>query len=271
MGNIAAGFGGRPVDRLMVGGILVFFTIFGFLTSYLLTRLQLRRAFTVADLSAVVQVATNRAVGELQQQQELDAEAHSMVARTLQPPPGSSPPSQEELNRALRRASPVVRSQAFSQARYQRLADETTPEGKKNLERTARVFRALVATDPDAHRFHGQLGYALRYAIPPELDEAEQELAAAIERREKAGETGYLYYELNRASLQVDKDRRDRVIPSSTRRSSILEGLRTAASNPDLLTVIHKDEAIQSWLRQFAPDATDLRPRSRRLLPWRRR
>src|SRR6266511_1517993 len=34
--SIADGLGGQPVDRLMVGGILVFFSIFGFLTSYLL-------------------------------------------------------------------------------------------------------------------------------------------------------------------------------------------------------------------------------------------
>jgi hypothetical protein len=270
--SIAGGLGGRPVDRLMVGGILVYFTIYGFLASYLLTRLQLRGAFTRADLSAVVRVATKRASIEFQRQQELDAEAHSMVARTLQPPPGSSPPSQEELNRAVQNASPVVRSQAFSLARHQRLADETSPEGQKNLERTARVFRALAAADPDAHRNHGQLAYALRYAIPPDLEAAERELTAAIDRRGKAGETGYLYYELNRASLQIDKDRRDNITPSSDRKSSILAGLRTAAENPDLLTVIHDDDTIQAWLDQFAPEADFLRqPQSQRLPAQRRR
>jgi hypothetical protein len=99
--SIAAGFGGRPIDRLMVAGILVFFTVFGFLASYLLTRLLLRRAFTLADLSAVVEVTTNRVAREVRRQQELDAAAHSMVARTLQPPPGSSPPSTPTVDRDL--------------------------------------------------------------------------------------------------------------------------------------------------------------------------
>ena len=255
--SIAAGFGGRPIDRLMVAGILVFFTVFGFLASYLLTRLLLRRAFTLADLSAVVEVTTNRVTREVRRQQELDAAAHSLVARTLQPPPGSDPPSQEELNQVLRQASPVVRSQAFSLARYQRLEDEKKrPEA---LDRTAKVFRALVETDPDAHRHHGQLAYALRYGVPPYLQEAERELSEAIRLRDQAAEPGYLYYELNRASLQIDVDREANRTPSDERRASILAGLRAAAVNLDLLeNVIYEDRTIQAWLKQFAPQATDL-------------
>jgi hypothetical protein len=237
----------------------VFFTIFGFLASYLLTRLLLRRAFTLADLSAVVEVTTNRVAREVRRQQELDAAAHSMVARTLQPPSGTSPPSQEELNQALRQASPVVRSQAFSLARYQRLEDEKNkPEGPKVLDRTAKVFRALIVTDPDAHRYHGQLAYAARYGIPPDLDEAERELTEAIRLRDERGERGYLYYELNRASLQIDKDRRDGTDPSADRKTSILAGLRTAAANLDLLKVIRDDDTIQDWLKQYSQEAKDL-------------
>jgi hypothetical protein len=255
--GIAAGFGGRPIDRLMVGGILVFFTIFGFLVSYLLTRLLLRRAFTLADLSAVVEVAANRVTREVRRSQELDAQAYSVVARALQPPPGSSPPSQEELNQALRQASPVVRSQAFSLARYQRLEDEKSrPEV---LDRTAKVFRALIETDPNAHRHHGQLAYALRYGVPPDRAEAERELSEAIRLRDQVGERGYLYYELNRASLQIDVDREANREPSDDRKASILAGLRAAAANPDLLVdVIHGDSTIQAWLRQYAPDAAEL-------------
>jgi hypothetical protein len=255
--SIAAGFGGRPIDRLMVAGILVFFTVFGFLASYLLTRLLLRRAFTLADLSAVVEVTTNRVARQVRRQQELDAAAHSMVARTLQPPPGSGPPSQEELNQALRQASPVVRSQAFSMARYQRLEDEK--KRPEVLDRTVKVFRALTEADPNAHRHHGQLAYALRYGVPPYLTEAERELTEAIRLRNQAGEPGYLYYELNRASLRIDVDREANRAPSDERKASILAGLRAAAANPELLlSVIHEDRTIQAWLEQYAPEATDL-------------
>ncbi len=256
--SIADGLGGQPVDRLMVGGILVFFSIFGFLTSYLLTRLLLRRAFTVADLSAVVAVATSAASRQVQRQQQLDADAYSLVARTLQPPAGTSPPSQEELNQALQKASPVVRSQVFSLARNQRLADEKTTEGRRNLVRPALVFRALSAAEPDLHRNHGQLAYALRFAIPPSPDEAEQELNRAIELRDPAGETGWLIYELNRAALRTEQDQRSTAPVPPERKASILADLRDAAKNPALLAEIYKDDSIQTWLRANAPDASEL-------------
>ena len=201
------------------------------------------------------------------QRRRADALAHSLVARTLQPPPGSSPPSQEELNRALQKASPVVRSQAFSLARNQRLTDETKPEGKKSLERTARVFRALVAADPDAHRNHGQLAYALRYAIPPDLEAAEGSYLA-IDPREKSADRYSTTTEPR--ALQIARPI-DNIMPSSDRRSLILGGLRTAAENPDLLTVIHEDATIQAWLDQFAREADDLRKPQARKLPGRRR
>ena len=256
--SIADGLGGQPVDRLMVGGILIFFSIVGFLASYLLTRLLLQRAFTEADLSAVVAVATSAASKQVQRQQQLDADAYSLVARTLQPPAGASPPSQEDLNQALQKASPVVRSQVFSLARNQRLADEKTTEGRKNLVRTALVFRALIAAEPDSHRNHGQLAYALRYAIPPDLDEAEHELNSAIALRDTAGETAWLFYELNRAALRIEQGQRSAAPVPSERKASILADLRAAARNPELLAEIHKDDSIQNWLRANAPDTADL-------------
>ncbi len=256
--SIADGLGGQPIDRLMVGGILVFFSIFGFLASYLLTRLLLQRAFTVADLSAVVAVATSAASQQVQRQQQLDADAYSLVARTLQPPAGASPPSQKELNQVLQKASPVVRSQVFSLARNQRLADEKTAAGRKNLVRTVLVFRALIAAEPDPHRNHGQLAYALRYAIPPALDEAEQELNRAIALRDAAGETGGLIYELNRAALRTEQDLQSTAPVPPERKASILADLRAAAKNPALLAEIYKDDSIQTWLRANAPDEAEL-------------
>jgi hypothetical protein len=258
----------------MVGAILVYFTIFGFLASYLLTRLLLRRAFTLADRSAVVEAAADRVTREVdlaavidaaaervtkevREQEQLDADAQSIVAHSLQPAPGAAVPSQEELNRALQQASPRIRTNVFSLARSQRLVDEKRrPEV---LDRTARVFRALIATDPNDHRNHGQLAYALRYAVPRDLDEAERELTEAIRLRDQAGEPGYLYYELNRASLQIDLDQEANRAPSDERKASILAQLRAAATNADLLVnVIYQDPTIQAWLRQYAPHATEL-------------
>jgi hypothetical protein len=125
-----------------------------------------------------------------------DANAYSLVARTLQPPAGASPPSHEDLNQALQRRHRWYRARS-SPWRNQRLADETSITGRKNLIRTGLVFRALIAAVSSFHRNCGQLGYALRFAIPPSyLDEVEEALTAAITRRDAVGEMGWLICEL---------------------------------------------------------------------------
>lgn len=256
--GVANGIGGRAVDRLMVGATLVLFTIFGFLASYLLTRLLLQRAFTVADMSAVAAVARREVDRQARRQQNMDADAYSLVARTLQPPAGADPPSQNELNRVLADASPIVRSQVFSLARNQRLTDEKTPEGRKCLARTMMVFRALNAAEPSSHRNHGQLGYALRYADPPQRAEAERSLTTAIALRDAASEQGWLYYELNRAAVRIEQDAERAGTSPPQRKAVILSDLCAAATNPELLAVIHRDGTIQAWLTANAPEMTNL-------------
>ena len=153
----------------------------------------------------------------------------------------------------------MVRSQVFSLARNQRLADEDPGKGRRrDLVRPVLVFRALIAVEPNFHRNHGQLGYALRYAIPPKLDEAEQELSTAITLRDAAGETGWLIYELNRASLRAGQDLGSSAPSSPERSAVILSDLRSAARNPESLPEILRDEAIQRWLRSNAPDTSEL-------------
>lgn len=253
--NVAAGIGGRPADRLMAATILVMFSIFGFLAGYLLTRLLVLHAFTVADRTAVI--ATIEA--GLERQQYADAEAHSLVARTLQPPPGAEVPSQQELTKVLSKASPVVRSQVFSAARLQRRADEDSPAGRANLGRAILVFRALVEAEPGYHRNHSQLAYALRYSEPPQLAEAERSFTTGIDRRGPAAEAGWLFYEMNRAAVRIEMDLSRSAPATPDRISAILTDLHTAARNPHVLAEIRRDPMIQTWLTVNVPDPGELR------------
>jgi hypothetical protein len=263
--TLAAGLGGQPRDRLLVGGLLVFFPIFGFLTSYLLTRLLLQRAFIVADLAAEVtrtasKVATETVRDEVARQQQRDADAFSLVAWRLKPPAGADPPTQEQLDRALGAASPSLRSQVFSLARDQRNANWKARD-RSAMMHTIPVFRALIAADSSFHRNHGQLGYALKDSDPPDNDGARAELDLAIRLRDSAGEEGWLYYELNRAALEIKLDLRREAAgeePDQVPRDQILADLQAAATERTLRREIHKDPEIQAWLRRNAPDATDL-------------
>jgi hypothetical protein len=259
---LADGLGGRPSDRLMVGAVLVFYPIFGFLTTYLLTRLMLQRAFSLADVAAEVTRRARETVrDEVARQQRRDADAFSLVAWQLKPPAGTVPPTQEQLDQVLRGASPSLRSQVFTLARDQRNANWTAPD-RTAMMRTIPVFRALIAADASFHRNHGQLGYALKDSDPPDHDGAREELDAAIRLRDQGGIKGWLYYELNRAALGIKlaNERQAASLPPDDEASErILADLRAVAADEQLYRQeVVKDAEIQDWLRRNAPDA-DLR------------
>jgi hypothetical protein len=263
---LADGLGGQPSDRLMVGAVLVFYPIFGFLTTYLLTRLLLQRAFSLADLAAVVtrkvtEVATETVRDEVARQQRRDADGFSLVAWQLKPPAGTVPPTQEQLDRAMRAASPSLRSQVFTLARDQRNANWRAPD-RTVMMRTIPVFRALIAADASFHRNHGQLGYALKDSDPPDYDGARAELDTAIRLRDQAGIKGWLYYELNRAALDIKLDNERQAAslpPDDEARGRILADLRAVAADEQLYQQeVVNDAEIQDWLRRNAP-AADLR------------
>jgi type II secretory pathway pseudopilin PulG len=262
VGTLAQGLGGQASDRLMVGAVLVFYPIFGFLAAYLLTRLLLQRAFSLADLAAeVTRTARETVRDEVARQQRRDADAFSLVAWQLKPPAGTGPPTQEQLDRAIRAASPSLRSQIFTLARDQRNANWRAAD-RSAMMRTIPVFRALIDADASFHRNHGQLGYALKDSDPPDFDGAREELDTAIRLRDQAGNKGWLYYELNRAALDI-KLANERAAaglpPDDEVRERILADLRAVAGDEQLFQQeVAKDAEIQDWLRRNAPDAADL-------------
>jgi hypothetical protein len=250
---------GNSGGRVIVGCLLVANLIGGFLISYLLTRLLLTGAFTRADMAAVREIAVAAAHEQAEVQQQRDEVALGLVARQLDPPPGSTEIPAERLTNAIVMASPAVRSQIFTVARGVRASN--TGRDPAVMARTIPVFRALIVADPRHHRNHGQLGYALKEKHFPDLDAAEQELSEAIRLRDASDEPGWLYYELNRAVAQIA--RLGSAEPTPEARRSILDDIRAARGSRTTAKALVDDESVQCWLRRWAPqevelDATDL-------------
>ncbi len=60
------------------------------------------------------------------------------------------------------------------------------------VERTIPIFEALMRNDPENHRIHAQLGYALLGKKEPDWLTAKAELSKAIELRDKSPDKGKL-------------------------------------------------------------------------------
>lgn len=198
--------GGDPLGETFAGATLVIFSISGFLAFYLVTRIYLGRAFAHADRLTVLGVVQKEIalVQKTQRaQEESDVDALNLAARQLEPEPGAPPIPQTDLDEAVAKASPLVKTQIFNRARDQRR--RTLKNDKPSMEHTIPVFRALTAAETDRmfHRNRGQLGFALKDKAQPDFPAAVAALTEAIELRDDVGDRGFLLYEFNRALAKI--------------------------------------------------------------------
>jgi hypothetical protein len=145
---------------------------------------------------------------ELSRQADIDARALNLIYNVLDAGTGADKIEQAELNDAVSAASPSVKVQIFEKAHDVRSANWREEASKPTMERTIPVFRALIASEPEEgfHRFHGQLGYALKDQRTPDWAEAEAELTKAIELRGRWEDEGILNYEFSRAICRIMQD-----------------------------------------------------------------
>lgn len=251
---LAPALGDEPSSPAFALALLVFYSISGFLITYLITRVYLGRVFARADeLMRYVDERIDEVRESQRAQEERDVEALALTNRQLEP--GGAEVEQDELNAAVTAASPVVRAQIFSRASQQRR--------RRDPDQTARtigVFRALVAADTE-RRFHGthaQLGYALKDKADPDFGAAEAELDAAISIRDRLRERGFYLYELNRALCRIETDpgKADGQPSSDELRERIVADLNRAARSPFLRRQILNNDTIKSWLgrNELTPD-----------------
>jgi hypothetical protein len=189
----AEGMGGGPAASAFALAVILFFAVCGFLFSFLWTRLHLLGAFRRADVDALAS-EVREVKAEWERQAERDAAALSLVHRQLNPSTGEAPIPQAQLSEAIKVASPAVKVTIFDQAQTLRSDNWRDAEVKPVMERTIPVFRALIESEPRRfHRYHGQLGYALKDQSTPAWAEAEAELSTAIEIRGPWQEKGWLF------------------------------------------------------------------------------
>jgi hypothetical protein len=177
--------------------LLISFTVTGFLSSYLFTRLRLQGAFEPFRKA-------------LEKTEDTLTSALPLVRAQLDPA-GDGGPRSEELKKVLYDSAPGIRSEAFYLARNQRR--ENWSGGDRNLvDLTVPVFEALIALDDDDRRFHrnfAELGYALKDGSRPTQAKyalAREKLTKAIEIRGLGGASGFSMYEFNRAYCNIKLD-----------------------------------------------------------------
>lgn len=239
--------GAPPQSGVLAIGLLIYYVILGFFSGFLLTRLYLAGAIRAADLEKTLQQVESK-ISERDHQRAADDEALALVQRQLTAGPGTTLPTQPELDAVIKKASTEARRQIFYLARDQRSRNWET--NKPRMERTIPVFLALIASEEPDKRYHnnyGQLGFALKDKEPPEYEKAVAQLTEAIKIRNAQKEAGWLYYEFARAICRI-KLGEGRPMSDETRRQ-IGEDLRAAAQDSELKNKIKEvDPVTKTWL-----------------------
>jgi hypothetical protein len=252
--GLAPGLG--PQGSSVAVAILVAFSITGFVTAYLFTRLRLQGAFELA--SVIKRVVKERA----------DTETAAIALVQQQLTPGTEKPPFAKLVETLKAATPGVRQQAFYLARRQRSeewGESVDEEEKKELIRCAiPVFDALIATDTEIPRarLHAEIGYTHLRMDPPDFHAAKAAFDEAIKLRSSDLVSRTPQYELNRAycTIEIDESyKKDQPSPASV----------VASVDSDLNPVVNllqgvraeKYDVITTWLA--ANSKTDDEPSER--------
>ena len=248
----APGLGGFSHSQVFAVGLLIFFTVCGFLVGYLWTRLHLGNALTdeIEAIGAQLTQVTSK-IRSLEEQTEIDAKALSLVERLLNPISGTPIPSQDELNAAMKPASTPVRSRIFFKA--QKLREENWQVDKAKMARTIPIFRALIAADvEDVYPAnHAELGFALKDQDDQHRREAEEALSKAIEIRDNLGGKGYPIYEFNRALCRIYQDPGFKAGPSDDKtKQAILADLKAAAQEPSVKALIREGTRHSDLVRK---------------------
>jgi len=257
---VGPGLGDYPGSRIFAIAMLLFFTINGFLISYLWTRFYLAGALKRADASSRL-----AAVETKLDMMDINAKALSMVSRVLNKEQGGSAPSQEELNAAVAAASDDTKAQIFRQAAWQRHDTWCNLPDKPKMERTIPVFRALIASDTERvyHANHGQLGFALKDQRNPDWSGARDELSEAIRLRGDWRACGMTpWYELVRAVcyIKLDPALKNRTASDAKTRQSITTDLEAAFADPDTRDAVTEDAVIREWMELNGLTASSLTP-----------
>lgn len=252
---VGQGLGGTNAADVMSLGILVYFSLSGFIVGYLATRLNLLRLLRKLEWSSAKDEAKYT---KLRHQIDVDSAAQTLVERQLSY--YALEVSQAELDEILPQASLDVKKNILAKMTIF-VHDNLGPNKRQFIERTIPIFQALINKDPDAvpHYWHSQFGLALMYKENPDLAMAKNEFTKAIEIRNNVKDSGYLEYEGYRALCRIglDEEFSNQKETDPEIKEKILKDLESASAITLRLGLTNSDrDFVQNWLTLNAiPDA----------------
>lgn len=224
-------------------GIIVYFSVCGFLFGYLWGRLYMLGLFREADLEKRLEK-----VEEISSQ-ILDQRAKDLVERQLDPSASDVEPSR--INEAIEKASEDERDEILELVRDARKGDEATDTTKR---RAIPVLEALIQADVAGlvHTYHGELGY-IRFDLG-QLEDAISELTTAIDIRDRRGKSGWKDLEYRRARARIRLAKMAGA-PTPEARALIRADIDSAFSDPKHRVRFQQNREIKDWLDSEAPPA----------------
>jgi len=233
--------------RVLALSAILFYTIAGFLYSYLWTRLNFRASLAKADLLSDVKNIVQDVVDK---ESASDALALSHTKNQLNPQQDADPPGLNELKESFASASAATRQVILERAWDVRSKTWEKEEDLPRMERTIPIFQALIEADPEPnHKYHANLGWALKDKTSPQWEEAERQLSKAIEIRNFKEEPGWLFYELNRAICRIELMSEN---GNSFTTEQVLNDLNACAGIPDFAKKF-KGTILEKWLKTLTP------------------
>lgn len=264
VGALESAFGGAPPSKLFAAALLSFYTTWGFLVGYLLTRTYLTAALKSFDVSDVVlqtaQVVTEQVEVRAEEQGKADVTALGLVYHQLNMNSNDEPVEQSKLTEALQGASAAIREQITLQIQAQRRSNwdweaEDRPDHKaekiKRLNNTIPAIRALTETRPEDAQCHAELGYALKDKKHPNLPLAYAELTRALALDTYINEASD-WYSVNRAIVGIRRLKESTFNGDPAKmKETILNDLQVAYSGrPRVRALIREDTEIRTWLEE---------------------
>ena len=235
---LAQGLNGNRPNAGFALGIILYFSVCGFLFGYLWGRLYMLGLFREADVEKRL-LEVEKISSEM-----LDQRAKDLVEQQLDP--SHTEVESSKLQQAISKASEVETKEILELVHDARKGDDAT-DGTRL--RAIPVLRALIAADKAniQHRYHSELAYILRDF--GERQESLEEFAKAIDIRDRRGKSGWKSYEFERARAQIWLDAAGPSAPDVKAR--ITKDLRAAWSDPKLHDRINKPEIV-AWLDKNA-------------------
>lgn len=233
-------------STILAGGIVLFYSMCGFLISYLWSRVYLPGAFSAAlikSLRAEIKEKEVRLVSFEEKQRQKDLHARELVEKQL----AGHSVDPDTLMNSINEASSEERDKIINKTSEVRR--KNWKDNKPVMERTLPIYKALAESPEEDNRFyyHGEYGFALKDKREPDYKKALEELSRAIHIRGSWREYGWLEYEFCRAICYIKLTEQGECKDEEAWKHYIIEDLRIAKNSNKIKHWIEENIDIQNW------------------------